>query len=105
MTKDKNGNRRYFSPAEKVQILKRHLLDREPVSEICLKFDLQPTVFYRWQKQFFENGEKAFRVDRAVEKPLEKKVQKLEAKLTIKNEVLSELMEEHINLKKELGEL
>jgi hypothetical protein len=33
------------------------------------------------------------------------KIQQLEAKLSRKHEVLSEQMEEHIKLKKELGEL
>jgi bacillopeptidase F (M6 metalloprotease family) len=31
-----------------------------PVSELCVKQGLQPTVFYRWQKEFFENGAAAF---------------------------------------------
>jgi hypothetical protein len=35
---------------------------------------------------------------------LEKKVAELEQKITRKNEVLSELMEEHVCLKKSLGE-
>jgi len=101
----KNGNRRYFAPREKVQILKLHLLEKKPVSEICKEADLQPTIFYRWQKQFFENGEKAFIVQRSRQKPLKDKIEKLEAKLITKNEVVSELMEAHIKLKKEIGEL
>ena len=36
---------------------------------------------------------------------LEKQVEALEARLQRKHEVLSELMEEHIRLKKDLGEL
>lgn len=105
MTKNKNGNRRYFTPGEKVQILKLHLLDKLPVSEICQKFNLQPTIFYRWQTQFFENGEKAFTAERSKEKPLQKKLEQMEAKLAAKNEVVSELMEAHLKLKKDLGEL
>lgn len=105
MTKNNNGNRRYFTPREKVQILKLHLLDKMSVSEVCQKYDLQPTVFYRWQKQFFENGEKAFTAERSKEKPLKDKIEKLETKLANKNEVVSELMEAHIKLKKDLGEL
>jgi len=88
-----------------VKILKLHLLDKVAVSEVCLKYDLQPTVFYRWQTQFFENGEKAFMQERIRRKPLEDKIEKLEVKLASKNEVVSELMEAHFKLKKELGEL
>lgn len=105
MTKSKKGKRRYFTPGEKVQILKLHLLDKQPVSEVCQKFDLQPTVFYRWLTQFFENGEKAFTTERSKEKPLTDKIKKLETKLATKNEVVSELMEAHLKLKKDLGEL
>jgi hypothetical protein len=32
------------------------LLDKVPVSDLCEELGLQPTVFYRWQKEFFENG-------------------------------------------------
>lgn len=48
--------RKNYTPQEKVFILKRHLVDRIPVSDLCDQYDLQPNVFYRWQKEFFENG-------------------------------------------------
>jgi transposase-like protein len=100
-------NRKHYSPEEKVVILKKHLLDQVPISTICDEYHLQPTVFYRWQKEFFENGAAAFqrqvrpqRGDRQSQR-----IEELETKLRRKNEVLSELMEEHVQLKKELGEL
>jgi transposase len=30
------------------------------VSDLCEELGLQPTVFYRWQKELFENGAVAF---------------------------------------------
>jgi hypothetical protein len=30
------------------------------ISKLCDEVGLQPTVFYRWQKEFFENGAAAF---------------------------------------------
>jgi transposase-like protein len=65
--------RRHFSGGEKVAILRRHLIDSVPISDICTKHDLQPTVFYRWQKRFFENGAAAFdgHTDRADPRVLE----------------------------------
>jgi transposase-like protein len=100
-------NRKHYSPEEKVLILKKHLIDQVPVSTICDEYHLQPTVFYRWQKEFFENGAAAFQRQghRRQEDSQTKRIGELEAKLRRKNEVLSELMEEHIQLKKELGEL
>ncbi len=97
--------RKNYTPDEKVAILKKHLLDKVPLSDLCDQYDLHPTVFYRWQKIFFENGASAFKsgIDyKAVY--LEKKIVGLESKLSKKHEVLSELMEEHIALKKSLGE-
>src|SRR5437667_4896840 len=52
--------REHYTPEEKVAILRRHLLEKAPISELCDKQGLQPTVFYRWQKEFFENGAAAF---------------------------------------------
>jgi len=48
--------RKHYTPEEKVAMLRRRLLERVPISELCDKQRLQPTVFYRWQKEFFENG-------------------------------------------------
>ena len=106
MQNNNHSNRRNFTAVEKVAILKRHLLEKISVSEICQKFDLQPTVFYRWQKQFFEQGFLAFENSaKPKTEPLQAKINQLEEKLTRKNEVVSELMETHLKLKKSLGEL
>lgn len=98
--------RHNYTPEEKVIILKRHLIERVPVSDLCDEYSLQPKIFYIWQQQFFENGTSAFVRDTGRQKRVEEqRIQQLEAKLARKHEVLSELMEEHIKLKKELGEL
>src|SRR5579875_1446132 len=51
-----SNERKHHSPEEKVAILRRHLIDKIPVSTLCDEHDLHPTVFYRRLKQFFENG-------------------------------------------------
>ena len=87
-------------------ILRRHLLDKEPVSKLCDELGLQPTVFYRWQKEFFENGAAAFQ-KKALTKPRaeQERIEYLEKKIQTKDEVLAELMAEYITLKKNHGEL
>lgn len=103
--------RRHFADQEKVAILKRHLIDKVPVSDLCDELSIYPNQFYDWLKKFFENGHLAFangrsgRKAKAAQDVKEKKIEQLEAKLTRKNEVLAELMEEHTTLKKTLGEL
>jgi transposase-like protein len=100
--------RRHFSPEQKVALLRLHLLEKKPISGICQEHDLSVTLFYLWQKQFFENGTAAFdnsgkrRKDGQDAK--DRTIAALQDKLQRKNEVLSELMEEHVQLKKELGE-
>ncbi len=101
-------SRRTFTAQEKAAIVKRHLIDKTPVSDLCDELGLQPTQIYAWQKQFFENAAVAF------EKPgsslkrddaKDRKIVALEAKIQLKNEVVAELLQEHVQLKKELGEL
>ena len=98
--------RRHFSAEEKVKILRLHLLEGKAVSALCEENRIQPSLFYQWQKAFFENGARAFEggsPDRSDLK-LQKQILVLEARLQRKHEVLSELLEEHIRLKKDFGE-
>jgi len=97
--------RRRFSGTEKVSILRRHLVDGEEISVICEELKLQPTVFYEWQRRFFEHGAKAFESEaKGSESKLRTENERLRQKLQKKDSVLAELMEEHVALKKSLGE-
>ena len=99
-----------FSPEEKVRLLRLHLIEKEPVSDICDRYGINPNNFYKWQKLFFENGAAAFaktgdgRRDGHAKK-LERKNAQLQAKLANKDEVIAEIMASHIELKKSLGEI
>jgi transposase len=107
-----NMARKYkkFSPEEKVRLLRLHLIEKEPVSDICDRYGINPNNFYKWQKLFFENGAAAFaktgdgRRDGHTKK-LERKNAQLQAKLANKDEVIAEIMASHIELKKSLGEI
>jgi transposase len=99
------GKRRKFSPAKKVELLREHLKNGIPLSEICEEYGIHPNVFYRWEKEFFEGGIKTFTRDKGSrdgvpeENALRGKIKKL-------NEVISWLSEENIKLKKkENGEI
>ncbi len=98
--------RRQYSPEEKVRLLRLHLLENKPVSEICEKAGIHPTLFYQWQRTFFENGAAAFSSPRTDTKPSasEQKIGSLEDKLKRKDEVIAEIMEDFIRAKKQLGE-
>ena len=96
--------RRQFSADEKVAILRRHLLEKVPVSDLCDEHRLAPNLFYRWQKAFFENGAAAFERDNGTEvRRLKDRVEALQTRLAHKDEVIAEIMESHVQLKKKLG--
>jgi len=104
--------RRHFTGQEKVAILRRHLVDRVAVSDLCEEHGIHPTLFYRWQKDWFEQGAVVFDAPRSGNGSAKrtgdaaaKRIAALEEKLQKKNEVVAELMEEHVQLKKELGAL
>ena len=100
--------RRHFTPQEKAAIVKRHVLEGVAVSNLCDEFGINPTLFYQWQRQLFENAHLAFengRKSKALDDAQQKQIDQLQAKLARKNEVMAELMEAHTLLKKELGEI
>jgi len=104
------GKRKKYTAEEKVRVLRLHLVEKCAVSDICDEIGLNPNIFYRWQKQFFENGAVAFdqpangRKDKRA-RNLENRNAQLQAKLANKDEVIAEIMASHIELKKSLGEI
>lgn len=98
--------RRQHTAEEKVRLLRLHLLEGRPISAICDEHQIHPTLFYQWQKTFFENGAAAFdrsprsrRMDLGIAR-----VEQLEARLKRKDEVIAAVTEELVRTKKELGE-
>ncbi len=96
--------RRKFTPQEKVAILKLHLVEGKSVSDVCDAHGLNPNVFYRWQKEFFENGAAAFeKTDKRSAQAEQRRRGELEAKLKKKDMVIAEIMEDLITEKKGRG--
>lgn len=98
--------RRQHTAGEKIRLLRLHLLEGKSISAICDEHGLHPTLFYLWQKTFFENGAAAFersprsrRMDEG-----QQRITQLEAKLKRKDEVIALVTEELVRAKKELGE-
>lgn len=93
--------------AQKVVILKKHLVEKVPLSDLCDQHKIHVNTFYNWLKVFFENGTAAFEANskpKVAADAKERHIAQLEAKLTRKNEVMAELLEAHTALKKSLGE-
>lgn len=109
MSKSKR-TRRQFSTEQKAAILRRNLVDKVPVSELCNEVGLQPSVFYHWQRQMLENlaaslSGRAPDGPSRREKELAGEVTKLKERLLKKDSVIAEISAEYVQLKKELGEL
>lgn len=106
----KNKQQRKFRPVdEKTAILRRHLIDKVPVSDLCDEYGIQPSVFYSWQKQLFDNAGLALeagakKADARVAQ-LQRQNDVLEAKLAKKDAIIADVSEAYVTLKKQLGEL
>ena len=101
-------SRRSFTAEQKAEIVRRHLVGKEPVSKLAEEFGLQPSQIHTWVHQVLAQAEKAF--DRPasngrVENAKDRKIEQLQAKLVQKNEVIAELLEDNVRTKKELGEI
>ena len=99
--------RRRHTPEQKAALLRLHLVDKKAVSEICSEAGIQPSVFYKWERDLLEAAPGLFANRRSPsrEKELEEKVASLETRLARKDAIIAEVSEEYLQLKKELGEL
>ena len=105
------SKRKHLTPEQKMAIVRRHLLEKVPISDLCDEYGIHATQYYNWQKQLFENASPAFerRTNKANQRRHDdaagRKIAQLEQKLQAKNEVIAELMEENVKAKKSIGEL
>jgi len=104
-------SRRKFSIEQKVAILRRHMVDKVAVSDLCDEYKIQPSVFYQWQRQVMENLGMALEGGRrrsersGREQELMRRIEALDARVAKKDQVIAEISEEYVQLKKELGDL
>lgn len=102
--------RRNFTAEEKATILRRHLVDKVAVSDLCDEYKIHPNLFYLWQQHLFENlaraMQKADGSDVAQRQAAQaRKIAALEAKVAKKDGIIAQVTEEYVTLKKDLGEL
>ena len=102
-------SRRNFSDTVKADVVRRHLSQKVPVSDLADELKIQPSLIHLWIRQVLDQAEKAFQRskggNRRVDDAKDRKISHLEGKLANKNEVIAELMEENVKAKKANGEL
>ncbi|MBM4393945.1 MAG: transposase [Deltaproteobacteria bacterium] len=102
--------RRHLPPEKKAEILRRHIADKEQVSDLCNENDLQPSVFYGWLRQLLANAPVALANGKKAkpgggrEAELQARIDKLEARLAKKDAVIAEISEELVAEKKRAGD-
>jgi transposase-like protein len=107
--------RRKHSGSLKAALLKKHHVEKVPVSDVCDQAQVQPSLFYMWQRQLFENAEVVLDGGKkgasGNEKALAARVAELEAQLAKKDaviakkdSVIAEISEEFVKVKKTLGD-
>lgn len=110
MSQSNGKPRRQFTPDDKATILRRHLADKVPVSDLCDEYHIQPSLFYLWQRQALENLSVALQDGRALRGQSQAaaadrtRLAALEARLAKKDAIIAEVSEEYLALKKKLGE-
>ena len=96
------SQKRRFTPAQKVEILREYLDNDVPVSEICEKYEISPPQLSNWKKQLFEGALNTFQTRQKGQAKSDRKIQSLEKKLVERNSLISEVLAENIRLKKSL---
>lgn len=101
-----HAQRRRFTAEEEATILRRHLADKVPVSDLCDEYTIQPSLFYTWQRQALEHLSAALqdgRTQRAEAHETtraQQAIAALEARLHQKDAIIAFVSEEHLALKK-----
>ena len=74
--------------------------EKKPVSEVCNEAEIQPSLFYTWQRELLAGAHTVFSFRRAPsrEKELEEKLSRLEAKVARKDQIIAEVTEEYVTL-------
>ena len=49
-----------LSPYQKFKIAKEHMTPKTLISDICKKYDIVPSLFYKWQDNFLSGALKGF---------------------------------------------
>jgi transposase-like protein len=98
------ANTKQISAEEKVKILRKHLDEDVPVSDLADMYGINPTLIYTWKKQLFEGASILFEkksTKQERESAADKqKIEHLEQMLSGRETLITELATELVDLKK-----
>ena len=93
---------RKFTHEEKIRIVLEGLRGKVPVSDLCRREGIAPTMYYRWSKAFLEAGKNGLSRDTQRDATTEE-VRRLKGENADLKKALAEAALDVIRLKKSLG--
>lgn len=99
----KKRKRRSFTVEDKLRILEEARQPDTAVAEVLRRHQLDPTTFYRWERQAKEGMREALKGHvRRNGKGADREVERLKAELEKKSRIIAEVVGENLELKKGL---
>ena len=78
---------------------------KSSVSDICKKYEISPTNFYKWQEKFLKSAVEGFKKSEAGPTKAElRKIEEQDRKIQRQQAIIADIAGEVIELKKSLGE-
>lgn len=97
------SQRKHYSASRKVEIVREHLENQIPISELSRRYGIHPNMIHKWKKMLFENAVDNFSSSKQTSSGQSVKLQQLEEKLKDRDSLIAEIMEDNIRLKKKLN--
>ncbi len=92
------NKKRVFTAEQKVKILREYLDNQVSVSELCDRYNIQPSSFYNWKKKLFEGALETFKSQPNHKN--KRQTDKLQQQLRDRDSLISTIVAENIRLKK-----
>jgi len=101
---EKGKERKHYSAESKYKIVKEALTTDQSISEICCKYNIGASLFYKWQEHFFEGAKVALENGKVSPSAVEqRKIESLEGENNKLKGVIAEITSENIDLKKKFS--
>lgn len=96
--------RKHHTAEQKFQIIKEALTTDTPVTEICKKYGIYVSQYYKWQAVFFEGALEGLERKKSGPTAFEiRKIEQLEKDNVRMKDVIAEIASENITIKKRIG--
>ena len=90
-----------YSAQKKIEILRENLENQVPISQLCERYQINPSQIYAWKKKLFEGALQIFSSNKQNDST--KKIKTLSQKLQDRESLISSIVSENFQLKKNLN--